>query len=847
MIQAPHEGMPQSNAIHYLSRPRIDRLLKEAFQKPLTTVVAGAGFGKTHAVSSALGTIGCKSAWMQLSELDNLISILWSRLVFAIAPHNSDLAMRLSALGYPDSPTSFYQLVRLLEGKMKYNRFVLVLDDFYTVNDRAVLNFFEKLITANIANLSIVLISRETPSLSLAGMLSKGLMERVTEDDLRFSQDEMAAYYQMQGIELDDSTISSLYGCTEGWILAIYLAGLSFRHGKGHKHNPISYAKIDIFKLIEEEIFRVASKELQKFLIRMSLIDIVPAELLKELARDMPGVLAEMANSSLLGWYDPHSDRYRIHPLFKEFLSERKEALSDEEIVKTHLTAAKWYHRHNHSEEAINHYLACGRYIEVFDIIVSIRKRIAKDTASSFIRMIEQAPAEVIKARPIIRVVKTLCLFSNNRIQDAQDELNRIRNEYEALPPTREHLAVLGEVYLVLAVISIVKQDLEFVTYFKKADQCLPDGSALIDNRIDIPEGINVTGVKNPIPGELKRYQDALFEAAPYIARVMNGCDCGMEYLCATDAAYMTGNIQNAEKYAYETIYLAQQQKQYEIEYVAYFYLIRIYVYKGNYKKIALILKQMREQIERLQNFDSMAIYDIIEGWFFVKIGQTSKVAQWIIREEETRKTLAPLILGREYWVRSECMLAEDRDLELLGFMKQSDDLYEKRGILYARIQNKITEAIIYHYQGNHRESMDALQAAYALSHANNLIIQYIEYGSKMRTVVKAAMQDKDCKIPKAWLENIHTKSSTYAKQLAQIVKGYSAETVQIKRDQIHLSKRELEVLSCLCRGLTREEIADTFNLSANTVRSIQQNIFNKLGAINSLDAVRIATMMNLV
>jgi len=34
----------------FLKRPRVDSLLKSAIQKPLTTVVAGAGYGKTQAV-----------------------------------------------------------------------------------------------------------------------------------------------------------------------------------------------------------------------------------------------------------------------------------------------------------------------------------------------------------------------------------------------------------------------------------------------------------------------------------------------------------------------------------------------------------------------------------------------------------------------------------------------------------------------------------------------------------------------------------------------------------------------------------------------------------------------------
>lgn len=52
------------------------------------------------------------------------------------------------------------------------------------------------------------------------------------------------------------------------------------------------------------------------------------------------------------------------------------------------------------------------------------------------------------------------------------------------------------------------------------------------------------------------------------------------------------------------------------------------------------------------------------------------------------------------------------------------------------------------------------------------------------------------------------------------------------------LSPREHQVLSCLSGGMTREAIARTMHLSANTVRSHVQNTLRKLGAHSTLEAV---------
>jgi LuxR family maltose regulon positive regulatory protein len=61
------------------------------------------------------------------------------------------------------------------------------------------------------------------------------------------------------------------------------------------------------------------------------------------------------------------------------------------------------------------------------------------------------------------------------------------------------------------------------------------------------------------------------------------------------------------------------------------------------------------------------------------------------------------------------------------------------------------------------------------------------------------------------------------------------------------LSRRELDVLTGLSQGLTREEIAEAGSVSINTVKSAITGIYQKLGAVNRADAVRIATEIGIL
>jgi LuxR family maltose regulon positive regulatory protein len=63
----------------------------------------------------------------------------------------------------------------------------------------------------------------------------------------------------------------------------------------------------------------------------------------------------------------------------------------------------------------------------------------------------------------------------------------------------------------------------------------------------------------------------------------------------------------------------------------------------------------------------------------------------------------------------------------------------------------------------------------------------------------------------------------------------------------VRLSKREMEVLSNLAQGFTRQDIADANSISVNTAKSTITNVYNKLGAINRADAVRIAASLGIL
>ena len=115
----------------------------------------------------------------------------------------------------------------------------------------------------------------------------------------------------------------------------------------------------------------------------------------------------------------------------------------------------------------------------------------------------------------------------------------------------------------------------------------------------------------------------------------------------------------------------------------------------------------------------------------------------------------------------------------------------------------------------------------------------FIEYGNRTRSLLQRARETGIPGIPSGWLEEVHARASTFAKRHAFLTGRYHQQ--QNLRQDFGLSKREIHLLENLSQGLTREEISASMEISLNTVKSMTKQVFAKLGAINSADAVRIA------
>jgi LuxR family maltose regulon positive regulatory protein len=831
----------------YLERPRIHNLLQSALESPIITISAGAGYGKTQAVYSFLQKYDMEAIWMQFSERDNLKTHFWENCTATVAMFDGQFAARLQEIGFPETEEQFVKYFSLAESKFSPDkRELVVFDDFHLIRDRSVLQFFRRFAHASSPKRTTILISRTEPDIGMIGLLSKGLVVHIGEEDLRFTEKETAQYFQILDIPLSSQNVSEIYNDTGGWPFALHLVGLSLKKVPHHEQMARASMKLNIFRMIENEIFLDVPEKLQRFLIRLSLIDYLSEDLVSILAGD-DTLVDEMEQISSFIHRDIYTNAYQIHRLFRDYLQQRQSILTEEERRDTWLKAARWCEKNDYRMDAVSYYNKAEDYESIVWIVCRSPMQIPFNEAKTFLDVYSHAPPGLLEQIAPYHFQHSRLLLSAGRYDEAITEINERVKKYSALPPSDFNNRVLSGAYLALGIAGYLMlpwtDRCDFDVLLEKADHyyCLSpyEESGLVTS-VSLDAWASRVGTARK--GAMEEYIETLTRAIPHAANVLNGFMYGLDDLAEGELRFYQGDLKIAEQLIRQALKKAEAQNQYGVRNRALFYLLRIGVAKGDFEKIQNALEHLEMQLG-MNDPSRFITYDIVLGWYYSLLGRPQFIVNWL-KSDFTKGTLAFFHENFGNFIKTKICYAGKRYHELLSFLEKTP---APHATLFEKLEMKVLEAVCEYQIPNKDASLSALKEAYDLALPNGLTMPFIELGKDMRTLTAAAMRKRKCGLPREWLEMIHRKSMTYAKRLTLVISKYEKANDTDKEWNAALSSREIEVLNDLYQGLSRSEIAAAHGLSINTVKMIGRSVYSKLGGNNLVDVIRIALERKLI
>lgn len=837
-----HNGLKNN---HILFRSRVNQLLDAAVQSPFVVVSAAGGFGKTQAVSAYINHSEHRNVWMSLTTLDNIPSRFWEHFTEGVKRHKPVLAEKMTLLGFPDSLQAFDIFLSVFtETLYQDNQFVIfAFDNVQLITEPLIRNFLTGLIEARMENNSIIFLTRQWP---VYGWGIKETPQKIHTDELRFTVEEIYELFKNIKMDWDMEEARKIWQYVSGWPMALSIAAhfLQQQDQEYAEKLKFSITKPLLFQLFEEEIFSQYTENEQALLIKLSVLESFPRGLVVAVSGEKHRDIHQLLSANLFINYDVEAERFYFHPLYHDYLKEKLLNLRSEEVADAYLKAADWCRENGHYYDAINYYRCCDMPEQIWETLeLFVAKRHSKTEAEFLIREIEALPEALKDRQPMIRIVLAALMVNNLRFLESLQIITEVQSELEARAKSPENLMILGECYVARGLISLGMGSLDFASYFKLAAELLPEGSKYWGKEIRLIEfgpGLNLpmTG-----PSELENGITSYTEGVPFIKDVLHGAGNGLDSLCRSEALFLSGDIKGAFEPAYQALYAANSMEQYDILGNALFILLRCYTAMGDYQNI----KDTFEHVCRYEKDNasaSLGIWDIVRSWFYTEVEDTKRVSGWI--RNAVHNGYSPLSIERPVLVRLRCLIMEGKMEEALALADQFEYLAKSKQSVIALIYVELGRCMAHYAGGKTELAVSALVSAYQLTKENHIIMPFVEHGSRMRSLLEHVRSMEVREIPPEWLERIHAKASTYAKRRAYLISCYKQEQENLL-ENFGLSRREIELLTHLSQGLTREEISECMNLTLNTVKSMLKQIFSKLGAINSVDAVRIAMIHKII
>ena len=358
--------------------------------RPIVSLVAPSGYGKTTLLSQWAERSGQAFAWVSIDEHDNDPKVLLSYVAEALDRVQPVGEPVFEALASPASSVPGSVVPRL--GSAFWSMtvpLVLVLDDVHLLHETGSRDALSVLADHVPGGSRLVLAGRSDPPLRVPRLRAEGRITEIGPGDLSLTREEAIALLHAAGVSLGDDDLTSLHQRTEGWPAGLYLAALCLREGGSPEAAAASFGGDDrlVSQYMEAEFLARVSRRHRLFLTRTAVLERMCGPLC-EAVLELPGsaaALAELSRSNLLLVpLDRRRVWYRYHHLFRDTLLAELERVEPGLMPALRRRAARWCLRHGRPEEALEYFMDAGDVDAVAGLVGearALRIRLSRERA----------------------------------------------------------------------------------------------------------------------------------------------------------------------------------------------------------------------------------------------------------------------------------------------------------------------------------------------------------------------------------------------------------------------------------------------------------------------------------
>jgi len=398
---------------HVLERARLLEALARHADRPVTLVVADAGYGKTTTLAAYARTVHRPVVWYSLLPSDADLVVFARCLLTGIRREYPRFGRAFEQAIEETRPggRSAEMLAGTLSNQLATLRapgLLLVLDDFQDVSGHTpVLVFMATLLRQLPKSLSLIVASRTTPPLPLERLRASGAVYEMHSDDLRLSAEDLERLFaDVYRRPLAAGELEALERATLGWPTAVHLIHESLRRSEHATLKDVladfRASDLGLHDYLSAEVVAHLDSETRHLLEHTAPLARFDADLAGRLAgrRDVRPALEALARRGLLRSFGSGE-----RASFEWLELVRRVARHDIE-VRTGVdgwaalearAGAALAERGDH-ESALGHYVAAGRHPEAAALLRAVAPALLRHGRASALRQfLGELPAAVVR------------------------------------------------------------------------------------------------------------------------------------------------------------------------------------------------------------------------------------------------------------------------------------------------------------------------------------------------------------------------------------------------------------------------------------------------------------------
>ncbi|MBK9925056.1 MAG: helix-turn-helix transcriptional regulator [Anaerolineales bacterium] len=874
-----------------VSRPRLIERMNESLQRTagITLISAPAGFGKTTLVSEWVATCERPVAWLSLDEGDNDPVRFISYLIAALQTIKEGIGESLLAGLQASQPQQAEAILTALLNEISIipEYFLLVLDDYHSIDSQAVDQTLTFLAEHLPPQIHLVIATREDPSLPFARYRVRGQLTELRAADLRFTPAEAAEFLnRVMGLNLSAEDVAALEVRTEGWIAGLQLAALSMQ---GHaSHDAASFIKSFtgshrfVLDYLIEEVLGQQSEKIQAFLLHTSILDRMCGPLcdavLLTLSASGQEILEYLERANLfIVPLDNERRWYRYHHLFGDLL--RQHLGQSRELPDYHLRASEWYEANGDLAQAFHHALAANDFERAASLAEAAWQGMERNFQTlAWLGWVKKLPNPTVCSRPWLCVQMGWAYSDVGETEESETSLQNAERAVAGMEAQEAFKSIPGNIALIRAGNAQIEGDLtETVRYAELSIQLAPEDDHMIRAQAAITLGFTHWAV-----GKVEASLQAMHTWMADMQKLGNQMYVIASAFVVADMQVVLGRLGEAEKALRQTIQQAETLGQEAEVVTAHHHLgLAMLAYErdddvafARSLQIATDLGQRTTLVDwphrwnlaqaRLKEADGefesalQCLDDAQRGYVknpipilhpiaahkvrvYLRQGRLDKAQAWDRERSLSVQDEASYLGEYEHLTLVRLRLAEGSFAGVHELLERLLTLAESQKRTGSVIEILLTQALVHQAQGDQSRALAALERALTLTEPEGYIRTFVDEGEDMQLLIS------DFRLTIAtqthallgYVDRILACSPQHQKQ--------ESKTVNQKSEmEDPLSERELEVLKLLRSELNGPEIARQLIVSLNTLRTHTKNIFNKLGVNNRRAAVRRAEELNL-